>query len=600
MPARAAPTSFLSRVAQNLPAEVFSKLYTCLPYHEQLGLATVDKGLRKAVLDSMPRALFCITQSSSLESILELMPGLSELVLFVRTDKDYARLHRRKRRHERRALHAQHLMAYEQWQRDEKEDEEIDKKEEAEAAAEEEKAEAAAAEEDNQERRSLEEDLEKPQHPKFEMATLMAFSLLKRLTIIIECQFRPRLLGFRTLCCFPTLSSLELRMDRSVRVENESVMRTLGTLLSYLSCPALKVLDLEGVQSWELGSHLHHICIYPNRYSALESVSIRIRPEHLIEFLQDLRKHLLDHPGALPLPNLKKVSLTLHGDWTKRINMNHRLNPTTSQLNFLDECLAYPTACTRLFSVPFLQFTVTGNRREKQARDNVASFWSKTDEEGLKKQQLALLFDAYGQGDSPFVPQAVVDLLSNSKRTLPTLAILDGLEILLKECPSVGLEGILERIPVIADVVMSTLHTAAAAAPAVGMEEPALTLGRVVALVSIRRVDWLRGQKSFSLLFATALVERGLVKKLLEILAQGKDREGKETASSVMFLLRALPVEAFRPEGGGGGGGGGGRGGGGGGGIIFFVVCLVGFGVFWTGRREISGFGDFLGFLLFV
>jgi hypothetical protein len=458
-------------------------------------------------------------------------------------------------------------MPYEQWEKEEKEDEEIDKQEEAEANK----------KEETEERCSYDQE-ERPQLPELKMTHLMAFSCLKKLTVVIECQFQPRLLGIRTQCTFPTLTSLALRMDRSVRVEDgsatsslNSVTSKIGSILTSMSCPALKVLDFEGLQSWELGRQLSYFVLYPQRLGlALESISIRIRPNHFIDFLQELRNHLLNHAGALPLPNLKKLSLTLHGDWAQRYTLDSL--SANNHPPFLDQCLAYPTACTRLFSLPFLQFTVTGNRREKQARDNVTSFWSKTDEEGLKRQQLALLFDAFGPGDSPFVPQAVVDLLSNPKRMLPTLAILDGLEILLRECPVVGLEGMVERIPILADVVMNTLHTAAAPTPAAGMEEPALTLGRIAALVSIRRPDWLRGKKSFSLLFATALVERGLIKKLLEILAQGKDKEGKETASSVMFLLRALPVEAFRPEGGEEEGEGGGKGGGV---TIRLLLCLV-------------------------
>eukprot|EP00624_Nannochloropsis_granulata_P001144 evm.model.NODE_15301_length_14779_cov_26.990324.6 len=500
----------------------------------------------------MPRALFCITKSTSLQSLQKLMPGLLELVLFLRCDKEYARLHQRKRRRERRALHAQHLIPYEQFQREEEEEEEIDKLEECGDGM-------------FSFRSSGLEDA-----PKLEVATLTAFSRLKKLTVILDCQFHYCLPSLTSPYVFRNLSSLEIRIDRNVGFEDNFSMNSIRRSLGCVRFPALKVLDLEGVQLPEMGGLLSYPRLPTHVQTSimtLESLSIRSRPEKLIKLFESWENH-----ADLRL-RLKSFSLTLHGP--------------ISYSTFLDECLSYPLACSCLLSLPFVQITVTGNRREKQARNNATSFWGKTDKEGLKRQQFALLFDAYGPGECPEVPQAVVDLLSNPKRTLPTLAIFDGLETLLRECPVAGLEGMFERVPIIADAAMSTLHSAAApaagsnAAATVRKDEMALTLGRISTLVSIRRADWLNKKKSFSLLFATALVERGVVKILLQILAQGKDKEGEETATSVMFLFRALPIEAFLPEGrsrGGGRGRGGGGGGGGGqeGGVtIPLLLCLL-------------------------
>lgn len=139
--------------------------------------------------------------------------------------------------------------------------------------------------------------------------------------------------------------------------------------------------------------------------------------------------------------------------------------------------------------------------------------------------------------DTPFVAQAVVDLLSHPERALPTLTVLDGLSHLLKTCPLRGLEGIMERVPIIADVVLSTLNAAAAAAVA-HSDGPVLVLEKIGELLSITRLYCMQGRKSFGQAFAAALVERGLVPFLFRILAQGNDDGGGET--SVISLFRAL------------------------------------------------------------
>ena len=144
------------------------------------------------------------------------------------------------------------------------------------------------------------------------------------------------------------------------------------------------------------------------------------------------------------------------------------------------------------------------------------------------RQQLAILLGAFGPLDTPFVAQAVVDLLSHPERALPTLTVLDGLSHLLKTCPLRGLEGIMERVPIIADVVLSTLNAAAATAAVAHSDGPVLVLEKIGELLSITRLYCMQGRKSFGQAFAAALVERGLVPLLLRVLAQGNNDGGRD------------------------------------------------------------------------
>lgn len=204
--APAASPSFLSRGAHNMPAEVFSTLSSCLPYKEQLGLATVDKGLRKAVLESMPRALYCCTQSSTLKPLPAIMPGLSELVVFLRTDQQHAELYRRARQNERRELLAQRRISAELCQKEEKEDQEkATKKKVEEEKSRKEVAKKCVEEEFHQcvsgiiLRKSVrEEDL-------FHLACLKHFRRLKKLAIVVEGPFNILEIIIRSYISFHTL-----------------------------------------------------------------------------------------------------------------------------------------------------------------------------------------------------------------------------------------------------------------------------------------------------------------------------------------------------------------------------------------------------------
>lgn len=509
-------------LAQALPAELFSKAYAFLPYPEQLSLSVVSKGLRQAVLDSLPRAVYCVTASSSLSGLPRLLPALRELVLFVRTDKEYARLHRRKVRHARRA----HLSP-EQWMN---EDLDADENEEEEEEDEQEddllygqEGNKFELSEDTVDRLSAEE---KGRHPWLDMTVLVKMPRLKKLTLILECPFRmlsppskdranPE--QYRP-CSLKSLVSLEVRMDRSVRVRYPMMIELTEYFFWTLRLPVLKELELEGVHahSWTggLGKALQRSMGTEGHPSSLESVSMR---GGVIELT-----NLMGNDG----PGLKKLSFTLHDN----VDYGHAIQTAIE-------------VAGRLLTLPVLQFTVIGNRAMKRRPQNL-EYWTKTQDSGgpitpIQWKQMALLFEAFGSGENAVVSNAVVDLLSDPARTLPTTAILDGLETLLRECPLQGLTGILERVSIIAEVVLAQLQKDAAA------RDPSRMLGRIASLVSTRRRYWWSGRPSFALTFATTLVERGLLGVLLSILAQGEDKDGKPTATPVMFLLRALPYDAF-------------------------------------------------------
>lgn len=242
MPASATPTSsFLSRVAQNLPADVFSNFYTS---NEQLDLVTVDTGLRKAVLSSMPRASFRCTPSSTLQSLPALIPGLSELVLIFCTDKEFCYVRRQRRLRAHRALQAQHQLPYEQWQREEKEVEEVEAREERRDL------DGACDEGSGSHWRGYGVVLPAwPLDAELYLPPLMRLPHLKTLTIIIG-ESPSACIPPITTCELSTLTSLEVRMERTA-------LDILETLPIHLSCPALKKGVGPGEDKWIILGPVH-------------------------------------------------------------------------------------------------------------------------------------------------------------------------------------------------------------------------------------------------------------------------------------------------------------------------------------------------------
>lgn len=81
-------TSSASAAAlESLPAELLAKVYTFLPFCQQLGLSTLCKSLCKAVLNSLTRVAFCLDSSTSLSDVLRLFPAVHKLFLVVHADK---------------------------------------------------------------------------------------------------------------------------------------------------------------------------------------------------------------------------------------------------------------------------------------------------------------------------------------------------------------------------------------------------------------------------------------------------------------------------------------------------------------------------------
>lgn len=165
----------------------------------------------------------------------------------------------------------------------------------------------------------------------------------------------------------------------------------------------------------------------------------------------------------------------------------------------------------------------------------------------IARRQAALLLEGFGPGDAR-VTHALLDLLDEPRRTLPTTAVLDALGTVLREAPTPALAGVAARAPLVAEHALQALQKGIA--EEVNKKgDPTPVLGLLSSLCSLRRRGrhaWPVGEQSFPTALAFSSLRAGILAKLLALLSHQDRQEGTgDVGTSALLLLRALPLEGF-------------------------------------------------------
>lgn len=300
----------------------------------------------------------------------------------------------------------------------------------------------------------------------------------------------------------------------------------LKSVLSQVQLPKFKELDLLGMQDSASISVV-------TRFPGLEALGVRLDQQDF-EALVDR----MEQPNDGTFKALRRLTVVI------RKLTHHR---------GLVERLARGGLDSPLFKLKDIECQIASNHRAKNSPEAL-EYWAVTEREMkdvtdekwagiLARRQAALLVEGFGPGDER-VTHALLDLLDEPGRTLPTITLLDALETVLLEAPTPALVGVAARAELVAEQALAALRAAAADSK---RGEPIPVLARLSSLCSLRRRGrraWPIGERPFPSALSFAALRTGALATLLSLLHH-KDAEGRDVGSRVLALLRALPLEAF-------------------------------------------------------
>lgn len=301
------------------------------------------------------------------------------------------------------------------------------------------------------------------------------------------------------------------------------------TMLTQMRLPKLKELDLLGIQESTSMSIV-------SGFRGLEALGVRMDQEDFEALVGRM-----EDPNDATFKGLRRLTVVI------RKLTEHR---------GLVERLARGGVASPLFKLKDIECQIASNHRAKHSPE-AQQYWLVPDREMkdmtaekwdviIARRQAALLVEGFGPGDKR-VTHALIDLLEESGRTLPTITILDGLETVLLEAPTPALAGVAARAELVAEQALAALRAAAADGK---KGEPIPVLARLSSLCSLRRRGrraWPVGESPFPSCLAFAALRSSALATLLSLLHH-KDAEGRDVGARVLALLRALPLEAFVKE----------------------------------------------------